>query len=337
MKIFALLFTVFVLAISCKNSNTTEVTRTISDFETLNEEILTSFPGGIYVLDNNIVWFNPFTSKNFLHCLDKESGNEIGTFGSIGQGPNEFISPLVSDIIWNNSLYVYDANGRSRGYFSVDRFKNGLVPFTNLSTEDSLIRAKGYDMRLGSNLYIGLNSSGENNPYKLYNNGKETTFGEYLLPEIKSHFGSTILFNPDRNLLVTGSFSVNYFSCYKKDNDNFNLIWERREGYDYNMQDGHVVFDRSRRGIYGMALTKDFIVTIQRDYQNDNTNEAEVGRNLEKLPRTLFVYDYEGSLLEIINYQVPIGRIAGDLETNMIYAIYADPDFMLGVTTILSR
>jgi hypothetical protein len=83
-----------------------------------------------------------------------------------------------------------------------------------------------------------------------------------------------------------------------------------------------------------MALTKDFIVTIQRDYEDDPTDESKVGRDIGKLPQTLFVYDYDGNLLKTINYSVPIGRIAGDIKTNTIYAIYADPDFKLGKSLI---
>jgi hypothetical protein len=52
-----------------------------------------------------------------------------------------------------------------------------------------------------------------------------------------------------------------------------------------------------------MALTKDFIVTIQRDYEDDPTDESKVGRDIGKLPQTLFVYDYDGNLLKTINYQ----------------------------------
>lgn len=83
-----------------------------------------------------------------------------------------------------------------------------------------------------------------------------------------------------------------------------------------------------------MALTRDYIVTLQRDYENDPTDESQVGRNFEKLPQTLFVYDYGGKLLKIINYNVPIGRIAGNMKSNMVYALIVDPDFKLGVTRI---
>jgi hypothetical protein len=96
------------------------VGRTVSEFKVLNDEILTNFPGGLYLLNEHIAWFEPFTSGNFLHFLDKNSGIETCSFGSIGQGPNEYVTPLIENIVWNNCLYAYDVNGSTRGYFSID-------------------------------------------------------------------------------------------------------------------------------------------------------------------------------------------------------------------------
>lgn len=328
------LFTVCLLIISCVNTRNNDVKRTISELKVVNDEILTNFPGGIYLLNEHIAWFEPFTSGHFLHLLDKNSGTEVSSFGNIGQGPNEYISPMVNDIIWNNCLYVSDANGNTNGYFSIDKFAEIGDAFIERTIEDSLIRSKGYNTRLEDKLYIGFNNNNEDKAYTLYSNGVEKKFGEYILPDKKQNFGSYIAYNPDKKLLVTGAMDVNYFSCYKKDDDNFKLIWENRKEYIYSEDNNRIIFDNSRKGIYGMAITKDFIVTLQRDYENDPTDESQVGRDFEKLPQTLFVYDYDGNLLKIINYNVPIGRIAGDIKTNMVYALYVDPDFKLGVSLI---
>lgn len=335
MRKYIFLFTVSALVISsCINTKKNDIVRSISEFKILNDEILTSFPGGVYVLDKHIAWFEPFTLSHFLHLLDKNTGAETHSLGTIGQGPNEYISPMINDIIWNNSLFISDANGKTKGYFSLDKLKEGAEVFIGLSKEDSLIRSKGYNIRLEDNLYIGYNRNNEEKAYKLYCNDEEKEFGEYILPNKKQNFSSYISYNPDKKLLVIGSLDVNYIVCYKKDKDNFNLVWENKEDYKYSENENRIVFDRSRKGIYEMALTKDYIVTLQRDYENDPTDESQVGRDIEKLPKTLFVYDYKGKLLKIINYKVPIGRIAGEIKTNIIYSIYADPDFKLGTSLI---
>ena len=123
MKTNLYLFIVILLLSSCVSKETKEVIKTTSEFKVLNDEILTNFPCGIYLLDEDIVWFDPFARKHFLHHLDKHTGLEINAFGDIGQGPNEFVSPMVGDIVWNNCLYAYDVNGNTNGYFSLDKLK----------------------------------------------------------------------------------------------------------------------------------------------------------------------------------------------------------------------
>lgn len=334
MKDYYKLLLAILLLTSCVNKQTEMAISVTSNFEVLNDNILTRFPGGVYLLTESVVWFDPFTSTQFLHSLDKDNGVEMYSFGDIGQGPNEFVSPMVSNVVWDDCLYVYDANGNSNGYFSIERLKESDNAFVKPSPEDSVIRSLGYNTRLENELYLGINRDNVIAPYKLYYDGKEMNFGEFLLPNERKHSNVIILYNPVKKLLVTAGTAVEYFGCYKKGEDNFSLIWENRENYKYDIYDGRVVFEQSKRGVYGMAITKDFIVTIQRDYEHDSTDESKVGQDISKLPKTLFVYDYNGNLLKKIDYNVPIGRIAGDINTNTIYAIYADPDFKLGKSLI---
>lgn len=65
--------------------------------------------------------------------------------------------------------------------------KNGVIRGDSRK-EDSIIRAKGYDIRLEEDLYIAFNSKKEDAPYRVYNNGLEKNFGEYILKNEKEHF-----------------------------------------------------------------------------------------------------------------------------------------------------
>lgn len=334
MKYFFTALIIFLALVSCNNNLNPKIIREASSFEVLNDEIVTNFPGGLYLLENNIVWFDPFPIDHFLHILNKNDGRELYSFGNIGQGPNEYVSPMIDDIIWNDYLYIYDVNGNTKGYFSVDDSLRKMNSFIPLTQEDSLIRSKGYNIRLDSDIYIGLNTNKEENAYKLNVKGEDKSFGNYILPNEKKHFSAIYLYNSSKKLLIIGSIPVRYFSCYKMIDDNFELVWENRDEYNFKKQNSNINFDTSKIGIYGMAITRDFIVTIQRDYENDRTNEAEVLRDVNKIPKTLFIYDYNGKLQKIIDYQVPIGRICGNEKTNDLYAIFVAPDFKLGITRI---
>ena len=90
-----------------------------------------------------------------------------------------------------------------------------------------------------------------------------------------------------------------------------------------------MILDRTRMGAMELALTKDYIVTVQRDYQTDPTDESRVGWDFSMLPQTLFVYDYQSNLKRIIDFKMPILRIGSDIKNNTIYAIVVNPDFCL--------
>lgn len=320
---------------SCNNKQETKVPTTYAEFKVLNNEFMFGSGGyGLYVLNNFIVWSNLKASDNFLHIMNKENGERVYLAGKIGYKENEYISPFVVKTIWNNYLFVYDLMGHTKRYFTVNSLINEGDGFVELSKADSLIRAKGYDMRLENDLYIAFNSKDDDTPYRLYFNGLEKNFGKYILKDEKQHFYPTTLYNPDKKLLIMGSGVVNYFCCYKWEGSDFKLMWENRHHYVYGKHHGLIIFDNSRVGAYDIALTKDFIVTIQRNYENDRTSETAAMKDFRLLPQTLFVYNYDGKLLKIINYKVAISNIAGDIQTNKIYAIFANPDFMLGVTTI---
>lgn len=332
-KIITFILIVYI-ASSCNNKQDIKTDRIYAEFEILNNNF--NFQGHeLFVLNKNIVWCNLRDRNHFLYILNRKNGELMDTVGKIGHGANEYASPFVIKNTWNNYLFVYDLMGKTKQYFAVDSLKNNNDGFIKLSRkEDSIIRAKGYDIRLEEDLYIAFNSKKEVPPYRLYSNGIEKNFGEYILKNEKEHFYPATLYNPDKKLLVMSSGILDYLCCYKKEGDNFKLKWEKRHHYVYGKHNGTIVFDNSRVGSHGMTLTKDFIVTIQRDYENDRTSETAAMKDPKLLPQTLFVYNYDGKLCKIINYQVPISKICGDMKTNDIYAVFVASDFKLGVTRI---
>jgi hypothetical protein len=322
------------LASSCNKKQDNKAVRIYAEFEVLNNEF--NYQGHeLFVINDKIVLCNFKDPQNFLYVFNKENGEKLFSTGKIGYGVNEYASPFVVKNKWNNYLFVYDLMGKTKQYFAVDSLKNNNDGFIKFSRkEDSIIRAKGYDIRLEEDLYIAFNSKKEDAPYRVYNNGLEKNFGEYILKNEKEHFYPATLYNPDKKLLVMSSGILDYLCCYKKEGDNFKLKWEKRHHYVYGKHNGSIVFDNSRVGSHGMTLTKDFIVTIQRDYENDRTSETAAMKDPKLLPQTVFVYDYDGTLRKIINYQTPISKICGNENSNDIYAIFGAPDFKFGVTSI---
>jgi len=53
---------------------------------------------------------------------------------------------------------------------------------------------------------------------------------------------------------------------YQQDEDKFPLVWEwRTDGDEYEIRNNEVIFDRRVKGVRGLCMSKDFIITLQRD------------------------------------------------------------------------
>ena len=121
-----------------------------------------------------------------------------------------------------------------------------------------------------------------------------------------------------------------YLALYQQGEDEFSFVWEwRTDGDEYEIRNNEVIFDRRVKGVRGLCMSKDFIITLQRDRRKDDTDESTVGRDASKCPRTVFLYDYDGNLVKIVDLGIPVMRIASEEQSNTLYAIGVNPDFVL--------
>lgn len=86
----------------------------------------------------------------------------------------------------------------------------------------------------------------------------------------------------------------------------------------------------SKRGAMELALTKNHIVTLDRDVVVEGEKPKGASpRDPSTLPHSLFIYDYELNLTHILNMQFPILRICGDSQGDVVYAIVLSPEYKL--------
>mgnify|MGYP000797186477 CR=1 FL=1 len=106
---------------------------------------------------------------------------------------------------------------------------------------------------------------------------------------------------------------------------------ELSEKIDYTVQDGNLVTAKdSKRGAMELALTKNHIVTLDRDVVVEGEKPKGASpRDPSTLPHSLFIYDYELNLTHILNMQFPILRICGDSQGDVVYAIVLSPEYKL--------
>lgn len=303
----------------------------------ISDELVTSFPGDFLVYENELVWVNPFSQENFVHVVDKKSGEEKIAFGNLGGGPDEVFTPFVSKA-GNDGILIFDLQMNKTLLFSLDNLlsgntapiKRGHVQPTENVNELVYIEDNKYILHTLNDM-----------PFLLVNHTDESSyyFGYFpleLAEEVtnkQSCFQGTVLYNPHNKSLIHSIGQMSYLSLYKYTGDNFIRKWKKTlSNVEYVISNGELKILKTP--VYAptaLALTKDYIVSVERDEAYaPPLPPKKHGRDLSRLPHTLFIYDYDMNLLKIVNVGFPIVRIASDGLTNEIYFIGANPECCIG-------
>lgn len=293
----------------------------------VSDEVMTTMPGSLIVCRDYLVWTDPFAHDYFVHVHDKSSGEPIGVMGKVGKGPEEFISGGISQYCINNKFYANDPNSNTRGYLSIDSLIRHKNPFVRLVGTEK--EKEGFN-QLSNNVYVGYTENGDKDYFNAIINGSRSTFGKYPILESKRHIGLGSAYDSISGMFVYAPFSIPYMALYKRIDNTFILQWERKsDKKNYEIVDGKIIFDRTIQGASEICMTKDYIVTLERDRENDPIDESSVGRDASKCPQTVFLYDFDSRLIKIVDLGLPVMRIAADRSSNTLYAIGVNPEFQI--------
>lgn len=325
MKTITLPF-LFIMTLSACSFQNDNLERIDIEFSTVYDSIESRMPGQLLVNSQYAIWTDPFNSENQAHIVDLKTNKEIGELINIGNGPEDFLTPGFC-ISTTNNLIVYDMNNNKMGSYSLDNIKNNKNPLVSIATKQTKDITK--IIETDNNSFVSFNPNAQF-PFQVEDGDY---FGKFPFTEdVKNKYNisqGNIAYNPQNKYFIYSSMDLPYIAAYKKENSNFKLIWEKKEGVDYTIIENELIPNKKRKGAAELALTKDYIVTLQRDYQNDPTDETTVGRDFNKIPQTLFLYDYKSNLKKIVHLHTPILRIAADTKSNTVYAIVINPDFTL--------
>lgn len=308
-------------------SKQSEVAHEKAIFEVLHNDIQTRMPGSMTVAGNYITWEDPFARDYFVNVHDATTGKLIGKMGKVGEGPSEFITGGISSCYIDGRFFASDVNGNTRGFLSIDSLIAGKEPFAPLSKEEKEQRPLMNELQRG--VFVGVTEDVEEHYFKTNIHGKESSFGVYPIKEVKQHLGNTLAYDSISGMLACSSFTVPYLALYQKSGDTFKLRWEKEPEMGYEISRGRIVPDRRIGGVFGLSLCKDYIVSLHRDWENERLDKSITGRDERMLPHLVYLYDYEGNLVKIVDLGVRVVRIASDRRSNTLYALVLNPDYML--------
>lgn len=297
-------------------------------YKLLDDEIATTMPGTLRVAGDFLVWEDPFARDYFVHVHEKETGHQVGAMGKVGEGPREFVTGGINGACIDNRYFAMDINGKTRGFLSIDSLVQGKDPFVPLTDQEKASRPPMPEF--AKDLYIGITDDDAEHCFEALLHGQASSFGNYPIPQVKQYLGGEREYNASRGVFVYSCYDFPYLALYQQDEDEFSLVWEwRTDDDEYEIRNNEILFDRRVKGVRGLCMSKDFIITLQRDRRTDDTDESTVGRDASKCPRTVFLYDYDGNLVKIVDLGIPVMRIAAESKDNTLYAIGVNPDFVL--------
>ena len=327
---------IFALFISCNKNKKYEVGYHSIKGELIYDSIYSRMPGQFFVLKDYFVWHDPFNSENIIHYIDRHTKKEITAVGNIGQGPLEFTTPALSQT-YDNNILVYDRNSSKQAIFITDNIvkkRQEYFIFLEENKMNSIIRKTNID----ENTFIVLDPQSEESMFKLLYDNSFLNFGRFFFENAMDKepfylYQGFLEYNSDKNKFVYANTRVSYISIYNYDNKDKSIILANEiiEDYEYNsISKKNLIEDREKIGCMGLALSKDFIILQKRDYKSDNINEIDVNlNNFDRMPKTVFLYDYEGKLRHIVNLEMPILRIGANIKENKLYIITTDPEYVI--------
>ena len=205
---------IFILLFSSCSNNTCEYeppSFPIEDGVTsfvLKNELLISYAYDLCV-DDRYVYILSLTEGKWIQVYDKMTGDFIGRYVSLGQGPDEMSMGITMGMNTDeHSLSVYDQNQQKMLTFSVDESSNSsllsLIDTQNFSTYNGVVR-RAWWIKNGEYLVDGQLG---------LQDGKQKRF-HYLSDTIMSSYNTFPLRSSDEEKLFISS-NVCFSPSYKK-------------------------------------------------------------------------------------------------------------------------
>lgn len=264
---------------------------------------------------------------NFLQIVDPINKKEITAVGNIGQGPEDFITPLISAYN-SDTVEVRDLNSYKRSFFALNAATNGEKHFIQLNDSPRLPFFDN-EIFIGKDTFIRYSSDLSICPFK-YVIGKDTiSFGKSPIEGEFDRRGNImqgfVYYNKTRQILVFSIPIIQYIALYSnsKDNNKFSLINEINNNIEYTISDGKLKLENKTDQL--VTITKDYIVCVGYDTEN---GEAFNSKNPFTM-HTLFIRDYNGNLLGTFDIKKAIRCISGNECDNTLYLIIENPEFSL--------
>jgi len=328
---FSIIFLLVLISISCTKNKFEE--RVISNFpieqnlKGRNTKIKMYCPVIIDIIDTNLLIVD-ICSDDAFHVFNLKTLEKIGSFGSKGKGPNEFVSPQYfgqNKVTQEGSyIFVFDDGKLSFSKVDIGKALQGNDFITEEIKVPYELGAFSKDiLMLNNGWFVGTSMSGNGTLGISDESGNQTKWiddfpdVDYLIPEDVKQiiYQSVIAMKPDGSRLVIANISFKYILVYNTNGDlEFRTKFTKiKTPKFYSMND---LMQDDTRNYYTCVYANDeyfFALDCNQtilDFKKGSKSKSRIE-----------VYSWDGQSICLLNLDSPARYFTIDEETNTIYAV----------------
>lgn len=335
----AVVFLLSQAVISCNTDNEDLINKFYKQKQGITEiigrDLLTKLPASLDNTGSCLVLTNPYNKDEVITTYDSDTFGKIASFGSLGNGPYEFISPFPEQYDKNNNLLTISDNG-NKLLREIKISGNTVVPMMAWSHEifgdDAILDA----FRLSENRFL-VRRYIENQAILEIKDTLGNLISQVQLCPIRkicNYARATYLFhfNKENNALIIGMAETGYLCNYSFLNDNLVLSWEKfMTSPQYEILNGVLQWDNktNKLGFWCIKSDNESIYALYAGYE-----QVEGKERLTTAPYKLLRFGYDGSQYEVIDLDVPIMKFCLGNYGNEIFGIAISPNYHIRKFTI---
>lgn len=327
---FLLILAIFV---SCSSKKNAEPCILPSPIEVtgspLQHSIQSQLPFSIDLSEKGFVVMNSFSRNEIVCVYDTINAELIMSYGRLGKGPNEFISPVRASFSkLAQTLDVYDVNANT---YTKLRIQDSIYPFYKYNAS-KLNMAISQMLAISDNLFVIMTYT----PQKLLlvdsvgNVKGETQLKPLIdIPEA-IYLQGAIAYHPNYKILCFTASEFGYIASYKiEPNGQIRFLWEKFVSKPaYKVINNKIIWDENHNlaGFLGEARFKNDKILVL--YQGRKPAET-IGRLTNSVPNNLVVFNIKGDVLRFYKLAPAVFQFTVSQTNNELFGISMDPEFRI--------